>query len=172
MDLKQKIRVIEDFPSEGISYKDISTLLIDKDAFQEMVKVLSDSIKDLDFEYIVGIEARGFIVGAALAYAMNKGFVMIRKPGKLPGETISQDYTLEYGKNTVEMHIDSFEEGAKVVIIDDLLATGGTIKASCNLVEKAGGKVQALVFLAELTDLNAREVLKDYEVRSIIKYDH
>ena len=172
MDLKSKIRVIEGFPTEGISYKDITSLLRDKDALREMVKALSKELESYDFDYVVGIESRGFIVGALVAYELNKGFVMVRKPGKLPGKTISQSYELEYGNNTIEMHVDDIEEGSKVVIMDDLLATGGTVKACCDLVEKVGGEIQCLLFLAELTGLNAREILKDYDVKSLVQWDH
>lgn len=172
MDLKSKIRVIEGFPSEGISYKDISTLLEDKDALREMVKILSDEVRDLDFDYVAGIEARGFMLGVLVAYECNKGFVMVRKPNKLPGETISESYQLEYGENTIEIHKDAIEKGSKVVIVDDLLATGGTVKACCNLIEKAGGQIEELLFLTELTGLNARDKLKDYKVKSFVQWEY
>lgn len=171
MDLKSKIRVIEGFPKEGISFKDISTLIKDKDGLRETIDQLADLIKDYDFDYIAGIEARGFIVGAPLSYKMGKGFIAIRKPGKLPGEVIRESYDLEYGSNEIEMDKDALKNGGKVLILDDLLATGGTITASTKLIEKAGGQVVALGALIELTGLKARDQLKDYEVFSLIKYE-
>lgn len=171
MDLKSKIRVIEDFPKKGISFKDITTLIKDREAFQETIDKLAEAIEGIDFDYFVGIEARGFIFGASLAYKLKKGFIPIRKPGKLPGNIIKEEYDLEYGTNVIEMDKDSFEKGSKVIIIDDLLATGGTCKASCDLVEKAGGQVEALLFLAELTGLEARKILEGRKVISLINWE-
>lgn len=172
MDLKSKIRVIEDYPTEGISFKDITTLLRDKDAFKETIDQLEEKLKDYDFDYIAGIESRGLIFGAPLADRLQKGFIPIRKPGKLPGEIERVSYELEYGSNELEMHKDALEEGERVVIIDDLIATGGSAKAAAKLVEAVGGKVACFEFLIELTDLKGRDYLKDYDVISLIKYNH
>ena len=163
MDIKSTIRVIEDYPVEGISFKDITTLLKNKEAFEESLDLLEKEIKDLDFDYIVGIESRGFIFGAPLADRLNKGFIPIRKPGKLPGEIEKVSYELEYGENELEMHKDSLRPGDKVVIVDDLIATGGSAKAAANLIESLGAKVSAFEFLIELEDLNGREALEDYK---------
>ena len=172
MDIKSTIRVIEDYPVEGISFKDITTLLKNKEAFEESLDLLEKEIKDLDFDYIVGIESRGFIFGAPLADRLNKGFIPIRKPGKLPGEIEKVSYELEYGENELEMHKDSLRPEDKVVIVDDLIATGGSAKAAANLIESLGAKVSAFEFLIELEDLNGRDVLDDYKVISVVKYDH
>ena len=172
MDLKSKIRVIEDYPTEGISFKDITTLLRDKDAFKETIDQLEEKLKDYEFDYIAGIESRGLIFGAPLADRLSKGFIPIRKPGKLPGEIEKVSYELEYGSNELEMHKDALEEGEKVIILDDLIATGGSAKAAAKLVEAVGGKVVCFEFLIELTGLKGRDYLKDYDVISLIKYDH
>lgn len=172
MDLKSKIRVIEDYPKEGISFKDITTLLKEKDAFKQCLDELEDSLKSIEFDYIAGIESRGLIFGAPLADRLNKGFIPIRKPGKLPGEIESISYDLEYGSNKLEMHKDALKKGDKVVIMDDLIATGGSAKAAAKLVEAVGGEISSFLFLIELTDLKGRDYLKDYEVISLIKYDH
>lgn len=171
LDFKSKIRVIEGFPVEGISFKDITTLIREGDAFKKAVDIIKDDLKDKNIQYIVGPEARGFILGAALAYSLGIGFIPVRKPGKLPYETISTEYELEYGTNKLEMHIDAIEKGAKVAIVDDLLATGGTILSVAQLVESLGGEVVAMEFLIELKSLKGREKLKDYYVNSIIKFD-
>lgn len=172
MDLSNKICAIKDYPKEGIIFRDITTLLMDRDAFKASIDQLSEKLKDKKVDKIVGIEARGFIFGAAVAYKIGAGFVPVRKPGKLPREKISAEYELEYGKDKVEMHLDSIKKGENVVIIDDLLATGGTSKATAQMVEKLGGKIQGLLFLVELISegLNGRENLKDYTVESLIKY--
>ena len=172
MDIKSKIRVIEDYPIEGISFMDITTLLIDKDAFEESLNMLEKELEDIDFNYIVGIESRGFIFGAPLADRLGVGFIPVRKPGKLPGEIEKVSYELEYGSNELEMHKDALNEGDKVVIIDDLIATGGSAKACAKLIETLGAEVAAFEFLIELEELNAREELKDYKVISLVKYDH
>lgn len=172
MDLKSTIRVIEGYPIEGVSFKDITTLLKNKEAFKEAIDLLEAELKDIDFDYIVGIESRGFIFGAPLADRLGVGFVPIRKPGKLPGEIEQISYDLEYGNNQLEMHKDAIDAGDKVVILDDLIATGGSAKAAAKLIESIGGKVAAFEFLIELDDLNGREVLKDYKVISILRYDH
>ena len=172
MDIKSTIRVIEGYPIEGISFKDITTLLKNKEAFEESLDLLEKEIKDLDFDYIVGIESRGFIFGAPLADRLNKGFIPIRKPGKLPGEIEKISYDLEYGENELEMHKDALNPGEKVVIVDDLIATGGSAKAAANLIERLGAEVAAFEFIIELEDLNGRDVLNDYKVISVVKYDH
>ncbi|MBS4534233.1 adenine phosphoribosyltransferase [Clostridium sp. D2Q-14] len=170
MDLRNKIRNIEDFPKEGINYKDITTILKDKDAFKYCIDRLVEMSRDVDFDIVVGPEARGFLVGTPLAYATGAGFVPIRKPGKLPAETISYEYELEYGTDTLEMHKDAINPGDKVIIVDDLLATGGTVYATINMIEKLGGEVVGIYFLIELEFLKGVEKLKGYNVESLIKY--
>lgn len=169
MELKDTIRAIEDYPKEGVIFRDISTLLKDKDAFKKSVDEMAAKIDD-DVDKIIGIEARGFIFGAALAYKLNKGFIPVRKPGKLPWDKISESYDLEYGEDSIEMHKDAIEPGEKIVIVDDLLATGGTAEACLKLVRSLKGEVSSIVFLAELEDLNGREILKGEKVLSVIKY--
>jgi adenine phosphoribosyltransferase len=150
--LRQSIRSIPDFPKKGIVFRDITTLL-----------------KEID--KVVGIESRGFIIGGALAYKLNVGFVPIRKPGKLPAETLREEYQLEYGNDAIEIHMDAIKPGELILLHDDLLATGGTMKAACKLVENLGGKIIAVTFLIELAFLNGRNLLSNYNVDSIIKYD-
>lgn len=169
MELKDTIRAIEDYPKEGVIFRDITTLLKDKDAFKKSVDEMAAKIDD-DVDKIIGIEARGFIFGAALAYKLNKGFIPVRKPGKLPWDKISESYDLEYGEDSIEIHEDAIEPGEKVVIVDDLLATGGTSKACLKLVRSLGGEVSSLVFLAELEGLKARDELKGEKVHSVIRY--
>lgn len=174
MDLKEKMRVIEGFPGPGISYKDITTILQDPDALQAMVDQLVQALEGLSFDYILGTESRGFIVGVPVAVALHKGFLMARKPGKLPGRLLSQSYALEYGEATIEIDKDSIPVGARVVVMDDLLATGGTAKSACQLVEMAGGQVVTSLFLTELTELGGRKVLEEagYPVRAILQWTH
>lgn len=172
MDLKSTIRVIEGYPIEGVSFKDITTLLKDKEAFNYSLDLLEEALEGLEFDYIVGIESRGFIFGAPLADRLNKGFIPVRKPGKLPGEIEKISYELEYGNNELEMHKDAIGKGDRVIIVDDLIATGGSAKAAAKLVETLGAEVTAFEFLIELEDLNGRDVLKDYKVISLVKYDH
>ncbi len=172
MDIKSLIRVIEDYPEKGISFKDITTLLKNKDGFRETIDLLEQKLQGYDFDYIAGVESRGLIFGAPLADRLNKGFIPIRKPGKLPGEIEKVSYDLEYGTNELEIHRDALKKGDKVVIIDDLIATGGSAKAAAKLVEAIGGDVVCFEFLIELTSLKGREVLKDYDVVSIVEYDH
>lgn len=172
MELKSKIRVIEDYPVEGISFKDITTLLKDKEAFKESLDVLEKEVASLDFDYIVGIESRGFIFGAPLADRLGVGFIPVRKPGKLPAEIEKVSYDLEYGQNELEMHKDALNKGDKVLIIDDLIATGGSAQATAKLIESQGAKVAAFAFLIELTSLKAREKLSDYKIISLVQYDH
>jgi len=170
MDLAKTIRSIPDFPVEGILFRDISTLTKDPDAFQEAIDALIDHYADKDIDLVVGIESRGFVFGAPMAYEMGAGFVMVRKPGKLPAEAISASYTLEYGTNTLEMHKDSIQPGQRILLVDDLIATGGSAKAAAELIEQLGGEIVGIAFLIELTDLNGVEKLKDYEIFSLIRY--
>ena len=169
MDFKEMIRVVEDFPIEGISYKDITTLIKDKEAFRAVTDTLAGFIED-DIDFVAGPEARGFIFGTALAYKIGAGFVPVRKPGKLPAETLQYEYELEYGTDFLEIHKDAVFKGANVLLVDDLIATGGTLEASAKLIELAGGKVCGILALIELTDLGGREKLKEYKVSSIVTY--
>ena len=169
MELKDTIRAIDDYPKKGVIFRDITTLLKDKEAFKKAVDEMAEKI-DKDVDKIIGIEARGFIFGAALAYKLEKGFVPVRKPGKLPWDKVSESYELEYGEDSIEIHKDAIEAGEKIVIVDDLLATGGTSKACINLVEKLKGEVSSAIFLVELEDLKGREILSGTRVESIIKY--
>ncbi|HCS73902.1 MAG TPA: adenine phosphoribosyltransferase [Clostridiales bacterium] len=171
MDLKEKIRAIEGFPKEGISFKDITTLLKDKEAYHYTVDTMVNICREIGADVIVGPEARGFVLGAPVAYGLNVGFVLVRKPGKLPAETVSYEYELEYGKDILEIHKDAIESGQRVVIVDDLLATGGTALTVTKLVEKLGGKVVGLVFAMELNALNGRKTLEGYDVHTLIQYD-
>ncbi|BAK81280.1 adenine phosphoribosyltransferase [Candidatus Arthromitus sp. SFB-rat-Yit] len=171
MDLKRSIEIIEDFPKKGISFKDITTLIRDGKTLKYTIDLIVDNLKNKNIDLIVAPEARGFIFGMPVAYALGIGFVPVRKKGKLPGKTIEVSYGLEYGKDTLEIHKDAFENNPRVAIIDDLLATGGTIKAVADLVEKAGGKVVELDFVIELEKIGGRDVLKDYNVNSFVKYD-
>lgn len=168
--LEEYVTTIPDFPKEGIMFRDVTTILSDKDGFKLAIDSLIEELKGVDFDLIVGSESRGFVFGAPVAYAMNKGFILVRKKGKLPRAVISEDYDLEYGKATLEMHTDSIKKGQKVVIIDDLVATGGTTEAVIRLVEREGGEVVKIGFVMELEGLKGREKLKDYDVFSIIKY--
>ena len=170
MDLKDTIRSIKDFPEEGIIFRDITTLLKDPKALKLAVDTIEEKLDGVDYDVIVAPESRGFIFGMPLAYNKGKGFVPIRKKGKLSAETVSREYALEYGTATIEMHLDALEKGQKVVIVDDLLATGGTAKAMIELVESVGAEVSALCFLIELDALNGRECLKDYNVKTILHY--
>ncbi|MFP4497579.1 MAG: adenine phosphoribosyltransferase [Vulcanimicrobiota bacterium] len=168
--LKERIRDLPDWPQKGVIFRDITTLLKDPEALAMSIDALEHSLKGRDFDYIVAVESRGFIFGATLAYKMGKGFIPVRKPGKLPCETIDQSYELEYGKDTIEMHKDALKPGDKVVILDDLIATGGSSRAAAQLVEKLQAKVESLAFLIELTFLNGRDKLEGYDVVSVIKY--
>lgn len=169
-ELKKHIRDILDFPKKGILFRDITTLLKNKEAFREAVDLMTDLVRGEEIDLILGVESRGFIFAAPIAYNLGLPLNIIRKPGKLPAEIVSESYTLEYGENTIELHKDAISEGDRVVVIDDLLATGGTALASAHLVEKFGGKINSLLFLVELTDLKGREKLKNYRVESVIKY--
>ncbi|WP_054741435.1 adenine phosphoribosyltransferase [Cellulosilyticum ruminicola] len=170
MDLHSLIRDVENFPKEGILFKDITTLLQDGEGLVESIDQICSHLEGVEFDTVVGPESRGFIFGVPTAYKMKKGFVPVRKPGKLPYKCISKTYDLEYGTSTVEMHIDSIKKGQKVVIVDDLLATGGTTKAMIDLIEELGGEVVKIVFLIELEGLNGRSLIPDYDVESILKY--
>ncbi|MBT3583429.1 MAG: adenine phosphoribosyltransferase [Halobacteriovoraceae bacterium] len=161
MPIKSRIRTIPNFPKEGIQFRDITSLLKDPEGFKLTIDQLVDRYKDRGIEVIVGIEARGFILGAAMAYNMGLGFVPIRKAGKLPGETIKEDYQLEYGVDTIEVHVDAIEKGQKVLIVDDLLATGGTILGAISLVEKTGGIVEESCFIVDLPDIGGSKKLTD-----------
>lgn len=171
MNLKSKIRVIEGFPKEGISFKDITTLISDGKAFKEAVNIMRKNLEDRNIDYIVGPEARGFVFGSAVAYALNVGFIPVRKPGKLPGETVSYEYALEYGTDVLEICDDVLKPGDRVAIVDDLLATGGTINACAKLIESQGAEVVSMQFLMELTDLKGREKNKEYQIDSVMEYD-
>ncbi len=165
------IETIPDFPKEGIMFRDITTVTQDPEGFKLAVDSMQDLIKDLDYDVMVGVEARGFLFGAPIAYNMGKSFALIRKKGKLPRATISQEYDLEYGKAEVEMHIDALKPGQKVIIIDDLIATGGSSKAAIELVEKLGAEVVDCLFLVELKGLNGRAMLDGYRVDSVLAYE-
>jgi adenine phosphoribosyltransferase len=168
-DLKRYIRDIPNFPKEGIIFHDITPLLKDKKAFKKAIDSMAEMLEDKDIEYLIGIEARGFIFASALAYKLEKGLVIVRKLGKLPYETINATYDLEYGKDILEVHRDAISDGSKVVLVDDLLATGGTAAAVGELVRKLGGKIVGYSFLVELTELKGRERLKPYPVWSLIQ---
>jgi adenine phosphoribosyltransferase len=169
-DLKQYIRDVPDFPKKGIIFKDITTLLKNPVALKLTLDILYDKVKDLKIDKVVGIEARGFIFGALLAEKLNAGFVPLRKPGKLPAPVFQQTYELEYGTDTIQIHKDAITEGDRVLLHDDLLATGGTAKAACDLIEKIGGKMVHALFIMELSFLNGRKKLKNYKVDSLINY--
>jgi adenine phosphoribosyltransferase len=170
-DLKKYIRSIRDFPIKGIMFRDITTLLKDPVAVTETLTQLLFSLKGLNIDKVVGVESRGFIFGAMLANELKAGFVPIRKPGKLPAEKESQTYQLEYGLDKIEIHKDAISKGDKVLIHDDLLATGGTAEAACKLIEKLGGDVVQISFIVELAFLNGREKLRKYKVNSLITYE-
>ena len=165
------VRTIPDFPEPGIMFRDVTTVLQDAEGFKLAIDEMKKLLDGVDFDIIAGAESRGFIFGAPLAYAMGKPFVLIRKKGKLPCETVEKSYDLEYGSATIEMHKDSIQPGQKVVVVDDLIATGGTIEAACELIEELGGEVAKVVFLMELAGLNGREKLAKYDVASVVTYE-
>ncbi|MHA1671399.1 MAG: adenine phosphoribosyltransferase [Promethearchaeota archaeon] len=170
MDLLKYIRNVPNFPIEGIQFKDITTLTKDPAAFKESNDLIIEKYKNRGITKVAAIEARGYIWGGVIAYHLGAGFVLIRKPGKLPAALLSEEYELEYGTNKIEMHVDAIEKGEKVLLFDDLLATGGTAKAACNLIEKAGGIVEGVVFVIELTgSLHGKQKLKGYDVLSLIE---
>jgi adenine phosphoribosyltransferase len=168
--LKQMIREVQDFPKKGVGFKDITPILQDPKAYVYSVDELAKLYEGIDVDIVVGPEARGFIYGAPLAYALKVGFVPVRKEGKLPAEVVRVEYELEYGTNVVEMHKDSIKPGQKVLVVDDLLATGGTAVAAIKLVEKLGGQVVGVAFIIELEFLNGRDNLEGYRVDSLIKF--
>jgi adenine phosphoribosyltransferase len=169
--LEDYVRSIPDFPEPGIIYRDVTSILQNKDGLKLAVDQMQESIKDIDFDLIVGPESRGFIFGVPIAYNLNKAFIPVRKKGKLPCETISMDYELEYGKATIEIHKDAILPGQRVVIIDDLIATGGTIEAITKLIEMLGGEVIKIVFLMELKGLKGRDKLTGYDIEAVIQYE-
>jgi adenine phosphoribosyltransferase len=171
IDLKDHIRSVPDFPKKGIVFRDITTLLKDKNAFGKTTDVFYERYRGTRVDKVVSVESRGFIFGSVLANKLGAGFVPIRKPGKLPAETIREEYQLEYGKDAIEIHRDAIAPGERVLLHDDLLATGGTVLAACRLVEKLGGEIVGLCFLIELTFLHGRDRLKNYDIYSILKYD-
>ncbi len=169
-DLRKTIRDIPDFPKEGILFKDITTLLKDKEAFRNAIDRLAEEYQDKDIDYVTGVEARGFIFGAALAYKIGAGFIPIRKKGKLPSKTRKVTYALEYGTDTLEIHEDALDRNSRVLIVDDLLATGGTVKAVCDLIKGSSAKIVGICFLVELEFLKGKDRLKDFDVFSLIKF--
>lgn len=172
MDFKQYIADIPDFPEEGIIFRDVTPLLKNKSTYKQTIQAFAKWADGLgvDIDVVAGPEARGFIFGCPVAYEIGAGFVPVRKPGKLPRETVSEEYALEYGTNEVQIHADSIQPGENVIIVDDLLATGGTVEATIKLVEKLGGKVVGIAFLIELADLKGREKLNGYSVYSLLTY--
>ncbi len=170
-DLKDYVVSIPDFPKKGIIFRDVTGVLEDPDGYRMAVDALAEKLEGLDFDMLAGIEARGFLFAATLAYNMHKGVLLIRKKGKLPRKTLEQSYDLEYGSATIEIHEESVKPGMKVVLVDDLLATGGSLSAAASLVEMAGGEVAKIIALMELVDLKGREVLGKYDFDSILKYE-
>ena len=169
--IEEYVRSIPDFPEPGIIFRDVTSILQDADGLKLSIDLMQEKLEGLDFDVIAGTESRGFIFGVPIAYNMKKPFVPVRKKGKLPCETVSMEYDLEYGTATIEMHKDSIKPGQKVVIVDDLIATGGSVEAAIKLVEELGGEVVKVVFLMELAGLKGRERLKGYNVASVICYD-
>ncbi len=169
--LEEYVTAIPDFPEKGIIFRDITTILQDEDGLKLAIDGLAEKLDGTDYDLIAGPESRGFIFGAPLAYRVGKGFVMIRKKGKLPRETISEEYELEYGKACIEVHKDAITPGQKVVLVDDLIATGGSAAASIKLIERLGGKVVKVLFVIELKGLKGRDKLKGYDVESLISYE-
>lgn len=169
--VKEKIRNIKDFPVKGIIFRDITTAIKDAEALRQIIHFITDKFADKNIDYVAAIESRGFVFGSAVACNLNAGCILIRKPGKLPCETISQDYQLEYGTDTLQIHKDAIEPGKRVLIIDDLLATGGTVGASCKLIEKTGAKVVGAAFAIELNDLKGRDKLpQNIDIVSMVTY--
>ena len=171
MDLASTIRNVPDFPVEGILFYDITTMLNKPEAFKASIDQLMEQYQNTEIDQVVGVESRGFIFGPILAYKLGTGFVPVRKPGKLPAEKLAESYELEYGTNILEIHRDAIEPGQKVLVVDDLLATGGTAKATCNLVEKLGGQVVGVAFVIELNFLKGRDQLQGYDVFALLSYD-
>lgn len=173
VDITKLIRTIPNYPKEGIMFRDITTLLRDPAGFKSTIEILANKYKDAPIDYIAGIEARGFILGAALAYALGKGFIPVRKKGKLPGSTISQSYDLEYGSDIIEIHEDALHHGARVLLIDDLIATGGTAIGAITLIEKVGGKIHETAFVVDLPELNGAKRIEamGHKVFALCKFD-
>ena len=169
--IEDYVRSIPDFPEPGIIFRDVTSVLQDPDGLKLAIDSMMKLLEGVDFDVIVGAESRGFIFGAPLAYQLHKPFVLVRKKGKLPGETIERSYDLEYGSATLEMHKDSIKPGQKVVVVDDLMATGGTIEATADLIEELGGEVVKLIFLMELAGLKGRERLSKYDIGAVITYE-
>ncbi len=169
--IKSKIRTIPHWPKKGIMFKDVTTLIKSPEGFKETIELLYKRYKGKNIDKVVGIESRGFIFGAPLAYLLGCGFIIVRKPGKLPAECVCEEYTLEYGTDKIEVHKDAIEKGDKVLIIDDLLATGGTMAATRNLIKKLGGIIVELSFVIELTDLKGRDKLKGEKIFSIVEFE-
>lgn len=167
---KEKIREVKDFPIPNVSFKDITPLLADTESFRTLIDDLVGFFKDVQVDKVLGIDARGFLLAAPAAYALNRGIAIVRKKGKLPYQTIVTEHDLEYGRGTMEIHIDAVKKGEKILIIDDVLATGGTAEAAVKLVEKLGGKVAGLGFLLELQEFNGRNRIKDYNIQSLITF--
>lgn len=170
-ELKDYVRSIPDFPEKGIIFRDVTTVLQDAEGFQKSIDSMQENLKDIEFDLVLGAESRGFLFGAPIAYNMKKGFIPVRKKGKLPCETIEQSYDLEYGQAILEIHKDSIKPGQKVVIIDDLIATGGTLEAIIKLVERLGGQVVKICCLIELPELQGREKIRDYDISSTIIFE-
>ena len=171
INIKDIIRSIPNYPIEGVVFRDITPLMLDTEAFRGVCDQFYNRYRDMKIDKVVGIDARGFIFGGVLAYKLKAGFVPVRKKGKLPHKTISKDYTLEYGENIVEIHEDAIENGENVLIVDDLMATGGTIAATTSLVETLGGKIVECAFVIELPDLKGREKIKDYKVFALVEFE-
>ncbi|MFQ6819135.1 MAG: adenine phosphoribosyltransferase [Blautia sp.] len=169
--LEEYVRSIPDFPEPGVIFRDVTSILQDADGLNLAIDSMQSYLKDMDLDVIVGLESRGFMFGVPLAYNLHKAFVPVRKKGKLPCETISQTYDLEYGSEEIEIHKDAIRPGQKVAIVDDLIATGGTVEAAVKLIERLGGEVVKIVFLMELEGLNGREKLEGYNVDSVIRYE-
>jgi adenine phosphoribosyltransferase len=169
--LRKIIREVPDFPKPGINFYDITTLLQDADAFKQTIDAMVERVKDDKIDTVIGIESRGFIFGTPIAYQLGAGFVPVRKPNKLPFDKVAVAYDLEYGQDTVEMHVDAIGDGHRVLIVDDLLATGGTARAVADLVEKVGGNIVKVMFVIELNFLSGREKLNGYEIESLLRYD-
>lgn len=170
MDLKKYIRNIPDFPQKGVMFKDITTLIKEPKPFKYVIDAIVNHYKNEKIDKVVSVEARGYIFGGVIAYHLNCGFVPVRKPGKLPAETLSKEYTLEYGSNIIEIHRDAIKEGERILVFDDLLATGGTVLATCQLIEQLGGTVVSCAFITKLTYLQGDDKLKDYKIFSLIDY--
>lgn len=171
MDVKDYIRTIPDFPQKGVMFRDVTTVLQDAHGLELAVDALAGLLDGVEFDVLVGIESRGFLFGAPIAYKLKKPFVPVRKKGKLPFDTVDEKYSLEYGSAVIEMHSDAIKPGQRAVIIDDLIATGGTVRAAAKLVERLGGTVAKVIFLIELPALGGRENLKEYEVESVVQFD-